>query len=148
MKELIEKLKVKTLAQTFGLLTPREQECLKKVGKGNLLIYHSDDTWDPSICGSFSGNLTYAIKPDYQPEPEFEDIEITKQGTWLGIVRPWAGDYSRFPFDFTHLHCLPSLPNFDCFWIYEFDKSGQNITLICIARHINEGKKVFARFRA
>ena len=73
MHELIEKLKDKDYVRAFGLMTLEEQECFRKVGKENLLVYHSDDTWNLSICDSFSGNITYAIKPNYQPEPAYKD---------------------------------------------------------------------------
>jgi hypothetical protein len=113
--ELIEKLKDKTYVRAFGLMLPEEQKCFRDAGTKNCLFLSEpakDFIQAPDDYVLFYFATTYAIKPDYQPEPEFEDIEIIKQGNWLGITRPWAGDYSRFPHDFTHLYCLPSLPNF------------------------------------
>ena len=151
MEEMIEKLKKNTTAWMF--LSKEERDCLKqankKAGVDNLKY---DGEWDnfgkPWGNSVFEGkNAIWRINPNYKPEPVYEDIEITQQGAWLGIVRPWAGDYSRFPFDFTHLHCLPSLPNFDCFW--HDNKGAQwNIAVIHVASKISEGKTVYARFRS
>ena len=151
-KELIEKLKIKYYVRAFGLMLPEEQECFKKVGIKNCIIYgrmcgKQGAEWRDTTA-ELQGDFTYAIKPDYQPEPEFQDVEIIQQGNWLGITRPWAEDYSRFPFDFTHLHCLPSLPGFRGFW-----HKGLNDSFIGgdhyeeIAEMIDEKTKVYARFR-
>ena len=148
MNELIEKLKDKDYVRVFGLMKPKEQECLKKVGKTNSLWF-SGANWhncaDPFTWGRAA---TYRIRPDYQPEPEYEDKEITRQGNWLGITRPWAGDYSRFPFDFTHLHCLPNLPNFRYFWYVNLAVGTEARTHFAhVSRKISEGHTVYARFR-
>ena len=146
-KELIEKLKIKYYVRAFGLMLPEEQECFKEVGERNCLFYTNLNQWSGQEHG-FANSVTYAIKPDYQPEPEFQDVEITRQGNWLGITRPWAEDYPHFPFDFTHLHCLPSLPKFKDFWYvteqgnnWYFTNDGQ------VATYIDEGKTVYVRFR-
>jgi len=139
---MIEKLKNKKYVRAFGLMKPEEQECFKKAGKVNCSHYNGDE-WDPVCLGLFNRNSTYAIKPDYKPEPEYKDIEITQQGNWLGITRPWAWDYSRFPFDFTHLHCLPSLPNFEGFYLTSGDKQTE-VRPEWVSRHF---PNVIARFR-
>ena len=147
-KELIEKLKDKNYVRAFGLMTPEEQECLISVGKINCMWYSMHKWQDASDTSGFFDDFTYAIKPDYRPAPEFVDVEITQQGSWLGITRPWAEDYSRFPYDFTNLHCLPSLPGFRGFW-----HKGLNDSFIGgdhyeeIAEMIDEKTKVYARFR-
>jgi len=146
-KELIEKLKIKYYVRAFGLMLPEEQECFKEVGKGNCLWYYSNSWSGNSMSDNcFSNHMTYAIKPDYQPEPEFVDLEITRQGNWLGITRPWAEDYSRFPFDFTHLHCLPSLPGFRGFLRPGHDRD-ISIDFEEVANFIDRKQKVFVRFR-
>lgn len=81
MNKIIEKLKDKSYVRAFGLLATDEQECIKKVGKSNCIIY------DGAISGwtthhitesVFCTTRTYAIKPDYQPEPEETDSLIGK----------------------------------------------------------------------
>jgi len=149
-KELIEKLKIKYYVRAFGLMLPEEQECFREVGKGNCLWYYSNSWSGNSMSDNcFSNHMTYAIRPKYQPEPEFVDLEIIQQGNWLGITRPWAEDYSRFPSDFNNLHCLPSLPNFEGFYMPDpVAKDGHEYLFIgTVARNIAKGKTVYARFR-
>jgi len=73
MNKLIEKLKDKTYVQAFELMTPEEQECFRKVGKKNCVA--SGQSWArPIVDGSdFYPKGTYAIKPNYQPEPEYKE---------------------------------------------------------------------------
>jgi len=147
-KELIEQLKDKNYVRAFGLMTPEEQECFRKVGKKNCRWF-TGANWvecaDPFTWGRVA---TYAIKPDYQPEPEFVDLEIVslacsdigKQGIQLlGVL-----SVSFLPYHFTHLHCLPNLPNFEGF---KEEHVEGTLAIERIARYIHEGKKVFARFR-
>ena len=157
-KELIEKLKDKNYVRAFGLMTPEEQECIEKVGLQNCLALcqplrapgpHIVNWVSGEITGNLKGGTTYVIKPDYQPDPEFVDVEITQQGSWLGITRPWAEDYSRFPYDFTNLYCLPSLPSFEEF---RYHSKGSGMTICTasfagLAKQLSLGKTVYARFR-
>ena len=150
MDEMIEKLKKNKKA--FGLLEPEEQECFKNVRKINCLWYHGSgvNDWgsDSGAFSKFDNQTTYAIKPDYKPEPEFVDLEIRvkSDGTWRWLGVPdCAGNYDWLPHHFTHLHCLPSLPNFELFW-YE-DTNTIRIDLDEVAHRIHEGKTVYARFR-
>ena len=80
--------------------------------------------------------------------PEYVDLEIVLDNTerWLGVYDKNCNTF--LPFGFTHLHCLSSLPNFKEFW-YETEK-GNNWYFTndgLVATYIDEGKKVFARFR-
>lgn len=77
--EIIIKLKRKDLAQPFGLLNKEEQEVLKKAGKNNLLWLTDMCVWISPVAFSIHPNniSTYILKPDYEPEPEYVDIEIT-----------------------------------------------------------------------
>ena len=151
MNELIEKLKDKNYVRVFGLMTPEEQECFMKVGKKNCLFY-SLGGWNIGDNEFFVDITTYAIKPDYQSEPEFVDLEIIKysQGTveqswWLGVWKYSDLEEHKFlPHLFTHLHILPSLPNFEGF---KEEHVEGTLAIERIARYIHEGKKVFARFR-
>ena len=147
MKELIEKLKDKNYVRPFGLLSPEEQECLKKAGKNNCLVYTVLGDWKKGKA-YFINISTYAIKPDYQPEPEYEDVEIKVFSTnRLGIV------YRQKCFTNPNsimipLHELPSLPNFEGFWFdtdtgtrFNFTDDGP------VATYRDEGKTVYASFR-
>ena len=135
MNELIEKLKKNKVA--FVLLSPEEQECLKKVGKENCLVYCLSNIWQQSNYG-FNNTATYVIKPDYQPNkvpPEFVDLEIT-------LVANLLGTYDKGIF--CPLYKLPSLPNFEGF----IEKGvGGTLAIEKIARYIDQGKQVYARFR-
>jgi len=151
MKELIEKLKDKNYVRAFGLMTPEEQECLRKAGPKGGVIMYNDRGWESRSDWNFDcPRITYAIKPDYKPEPEFVDLEIkvnTKYPDyeWLGVL----DEDCPFPLPhiFTHLHCLPSLPNFDGFYNKKTDgETRENITWI--ATLISEGMTVYARFRS
>ena len=145
-KEIIKRLKDKKFVRAFGLMLPEEQECFKEVGERNCLFYTNLNQWSGQEHG-FANSVTYAIRPNYQPEPEFQDVEITRQGNWLGITRPWAEDYSRFPSDFNNLHCLPSLPNFE-FFFYWKETGIREIFFDDVATRIRKDKeKVYARFR-
>ena len=144
-KEIIKRLKDKKFVRAFGLMLPEEQECFKEVGERNCLFYTNLNRWSGQEHG-FANSVTYAIRPNYQPEPEFQDVEIIQQGNWLGITRPWAEDYSRFPFDFTHLHCLPSLPGFRGFLRPGHDRD-ISIDFEEVANFIDRKQKVFVRFR-
>jgi len=147
---IIEQLKDKTFVRAFGLMEetlPGSQACYRKVGKNNCLVYTIQGDWKKGTA-HFIDISTYAIKPDYQPEPEFVDLKIEKikQGNyvWLGA---WTKAERSLPHSFTHLHCLPSLPNFAGFWYkfqggkVEFYTDGE------VAKLRDEGKVVFARFR-
>lgn len=147
-KEIIKRLQDKTFVRAFGLMEetlPGSQECYRKVGKENCLFYTGND-WE-QLKGVDFYNETYAIKPDYKPEPEFLDLEIIEQAGWLGVSR--HDKVSHQPF--TYIHCLPSLPNFVEFYVIAEDLRPDLIVEIGIddvAQHIFEGKTVFARFRS
>jgi len=151
MNEIIEKLKDKNYVRAFGLMTPEEQELFKKVKKQNCIIYNLGKHWldCQNSKEEFYDIQTYAIKPNYQPEPEYVDWEIVKgNDNFLGIHRRIISNDPPIPFSFTHLHCVPSLPNFDQFW-WDSD-TGTRFGSVCIesvARLRAEGKKVYARFR-
>lgn len=129
---LIEKLKDKNYVRAFGLMTPDEQECFRKVGYKNCNWY--SDEWKDKDVDLFYNQSTYAIKPDYQPE--YVDLEIVKNGQWLGV---WITSS-----EFVKLHELPSLPNFVEFNI----EKTRNIFIGDVANERVKGKQVYARFRS
>jgi len=143
MDNIIEKLKDKDYVRAFGLLSPEEQKCLIKVGKANLIVYSHSLGWCNTIGGDFLRTETYAIKPDYQPEPEYVNLEIEEfadgeNTKWLGV---WNTPEAFFlPHQFTHLHCLPSLLNFQGFFAGDM-----RLRLDEVSTHM-EGKP-YARFR-
>jgi hypothetical protein len=156
MNELIEKLKDKNYVRAFGLMKPEEQECFRKVGPDNCDIYCTSSKWeDASGGGDFCIIWTYTIKPEYQPKPEYVDCEIVKhaqgdieQTWWLGVWKSSRGKIYKFlPYEFTHLHCLPSLPNFEGFHSKENQISEFHLSITAVSRIVDEGKKVYARFR-
>ena len=152
MNNMIEKLKKNE--KQFVLLSPEEQAFLKSLPENTIefLLDANYVKWELLISPGFTPMSTYRIKSDYQPKPEYVDLEIValkcsnfgRHVEWLGVLSVSA-DF--LPFDFTHLHCLPSLPNFDCFWIEDDDKKVVHIAIHHVASYIREGKKVYARFR-
>lgn len=142
MNDLIEKLKDKTYVRAFGLMPPEEQEYFRKAGKKNCVA--SDQSWfAPVVDGSdFFPEGTYAIRPDYRPEKEYVDYEISSRDGWLQAYAPVNKNVLLL-----QIHKLPSLPNFEGFWR---DNNGAewNLPITNVANNINEGHKVFARFRS
>lgn len=72
MNDLIEKLKDKTYVRAFGLMLPEEQACFEEARLDNCLCY-AKAKWRQAYgggTGAFGEDMTYAIKSDYQPEPE------------------------------------------------------------------------------
>ena len=145
---IIEKLKDKTYVRAFGLMTPEEQETLEKVELENLIclrgqfnkIIWENITSKPSDCPA----LTYAIKPGYQPEPEYVDLEIVLSGCFLGA---WTSKIKPASYSFTRLHCLPSLPNFERFYYHaDFGKT-PSVGLVQVAAKMDQKHIVYARFR-
>ena len=138
-KEIIEKLKDKEYVRAFGLMSPEEKECFIEVGPENCLFYSKGDGWSPAAKSSadvFYPCFTYAIKPDYHPEPEFIDLPIVVHEGRLCVFIVPAG-YSQIQ----DLLCLPNFHGF--FWggVCSF------VTIAAVARKIAEGKNVIARFR-
>ena len=153
-KEIVEKLKDKTYVRAFGLMSPEEQDIYESAGPQNCLILcqlgHNprDYEWCNNEMDFLAGYRTYAIKPDYQPEPEFVDLEIVKELHTFGkkclIV---LGCICTEEDIFIPLHELPSLPNFEGFYTDKYPM-GQLVEYQRISYRINvEKKKVFARFR-
>jgi len=135
MNEMIEKLKKNKIP--FGLLEPEEQECFRKVGESNCVKYVGlAMNWKELSQFEFLG--TYRIKPDYKPE--YVDLEIKRGGGhFLGVfsVQPFM------PHNFTHLHCLPSLPGFEGFYLTSGNKQTE-VRAEWVSRHF---PNVIARFR-
>ena len=151
----IERLKNKNYVRAFGLMSKEEQEVLEKAGGSNCLVFDGKYWFSMnhySTDKKFHTDRTYAIISDYQPEPEYVDLEIVKHTEvsnepfwWLGVWKNADGKrYDFLPFEFTHLHCLPSLPGFVGFT--EEDMLGC-LVIEKVASKISEGKTVFARFR-
>ncbi|MHC4324087.1 MAG: hypothetical protein ACYSUX_07425 [Planctomycetota bacterium] len=154
MNEIIEKLKNKKYVRAFGLMSEEEREVYRKAGRENCDLYGINGNWIDDKMRVFYNHETYAIKPDYQSEPEYVDLEIKKyeQSKQLGCKIKWLGVFDRdapfeLPHYFTHLHCLPSLENFEKFWIYGgFGKKlSVSILFTEVATRMNEGKTVYAR---
>jgi len=147
--ELIKRLKDKNYVRAFGLMLLEEQECFRKVGKENCL--HFDCSWIVPTATHWFPASTYAIKPDYQPEPEFVDLEIEVQPSNIGKYvydRLGCTLYPETRDDFVTIDCLPSLPNFKEFWYYR--EFGHRVDFCCygkVAPLRDRGETVFARLR-
>jgi len=140
MNDLIKQLKEPKQAQPFGLLSKEKQIICEIAGKKNCSLYTCDGWVKPS-SGAFSRSTAYILKPDYQPDPEYVDLEIDIEDVFYGV---WRTDDSAFlPYPFTSLHCLPSLPGFYRFFL----EDAQTLHLEHIAERIHNGAKVYARFR-
>ena len=84
---IIEHLKDKSTAQPFGLRTPEEQEIFRKAGKPNVLYYCVDGTWEILTNPDWCCDSTYILRPDYQPEPEYIDIELVPDGIFWKLKK-------------------------------------------------------------
>ena len=144
MNELIEKLKDKNYVRAFGLMEeilPGSQATFRKVGPENCLQYNASAGWEERM--QFDWTKTYAIKPDYQPEPEFVDVEI-ELDTIISVNRPLEVFGCFYGGGFIPLRDLPSLSNFECFWK---NHCHEVIYFDMVAKIIARGHKVYARFR-
>ncbi len=150
MQEIITKLKDKTKVKAFGLMEPEEREVYEKVGKKNCLYYGGTITeWIEVAVGyeSFSSKDTYAIKPDYQPESEFVDLEIRQAKDFLGIE---AGRSLGVLIngDFTRLGYLVDDPKFNGFCSGVSYIMREAFWIVGTVASIKEnGKKVWVRIR-
>lgn len=146
-QEIIKNLQDKTYVRAFGLMSPEQQEVYRKVGIKNCIMYYGGISWPEyndmrflkDCYGKWVDYLVYAIKPDYKPEPEFEDLEI-------GKFYDAAGDLIlgvEIADKFFSISQLPSLPNF-----VEFNENKQrNLLIEDVANKHREGKTVYARLR-
>ena len=160
MKDLIEKLKDKNYVRAFGLMTKAEQMVFEGVGEVNCLKFHGmtgvKELW--LTAHHFCNTDTYAIKPDYKPEPEYvdylievcdgEDGDESDLKSFLGVKHKLDSN-PILPREHTYLYALSSLPNFHWFWYepvpgtkYDFTDDGK------VAGLRREGHEVYARFRS
>ncbi len=150
MRELIvEKLKDKDYVRAFGLMSKEEREVYKKVGKDNCLAFGINN-WLNGIGEHFDWYMTYAIKPDYQAQPEFVDLEIGIYGGFLGVDKDPRINWPSGIVYSCRLSCIVEMPNFECFYVVAKDlrpNLNVDISLCEVAKHKSEGKKVYARFR-
>ncbi len=100
LQERIEKLKKPELAQPLALLSEEEQAIFKKAGPDNMLWLVDcgarRGTWADAGSGKNPGH-TYILKPKYEPDPEYIEIELeaVNKGVWLKEEAPgWSGDCS------------------------------------------------------
>ena len=77
-QEMIEKLKDPKQARQAGWLQkyrPENYDILKAAGHRNRLVLTSEGEWNPD-CAALSYRDCAILKPDYTPEPEYDDCEI------------------------------------------------------------------------
>lgn len=148
---LIEQLKDKKQAKPFGLHNKEAKEIFETARTKNCFVYWTDRIWQTPVSDCFRVEFTYILKPDYKPGSEYVDLKIDLHEGFYGAWSPCKEDESVvLPFRFTHLHYLPSLPEFDCFWLDEGNSYRDGNSYVGPARIAGlmfEGKKVFARFR-
>lgn len=134
--DMIEKLKKNE--KPFGLLSKEEQECLKDVEVINL-EHFQDGKWEQSFA--LLDHLTYRINPDYQSEPEHEDVEIEIEDNRLGIdSTKWFDKELHF----TPLHEIIDMPNFVDF--LDLDEAIAEVALKYVSTRVRLKHKVIARF--
>ena len=134
-KEIIEKLQDPNRAQPFGVLSSEEQGVLKRAGMGWTWRFNEVKCWVEVCTTEWCNALTYILKPDYKPEPEYEDCEIEhSHQNLMARGGPLSGP--------TSIHKLPARPEFVGF----FEEDGQRTFNDLIANTIREGHKVIARF--
>lgn len=133
MNDLIEKLKDKKQARPYFLCTEEEQRILNKAGCEGIWMLDSAGMWGtPTRKPSAYIGQCYVLKSDYQPKPEYTDIEIKYCGTLLIA-------------DNLAIHNLVSRRNFVGF--YRKSTIGDQIVSVdSIAGRIRHGDKVVARF--
>lgn len=142
-QEIIEKLKRKDLSQPFGLLTNGERVILQQAGGRNCFQFAG--SWSPKqISRGFSHDITYILKPDYEPEPEFEDCSVhpnSANGRLSVSRRAW--DYALLISD------ICSEPDFMYFFYPYGDCGGQVTTYVPgeATQWVYQKKEVSARFR-
>lgn len=132
----IKKLKDPKQAQPFRLLTDEERGVLLKAGPSQCLILCESGSWEDKPSGPYSFCYAYILKPDYQPEPEYEKFEVFMCGGILGIDRP----------TFKPLYTLPGLPDFVGFEFIDGSVTTSHLSLVDVANDFRRGKTVCARF--
>ena len=138
--KMIEQLKHNKAC--FGELSTEEQEVFKKVGSENCLVRHQIIWRALPSDAKFYHNFTYRIRSDYQPEPEYIDLEVIENFGWLGVE---SAELPEPSCQFTHIQRLPSLPGFVCFW-WEDEKERRETRIIGeVANQRRHEKKVYAR---
>jgi hypothetical protein len=141
-KEIIKRLQDKTYVRAFGLMSSEEQAVYVHVGTQNCIVFRYLEWIRPMNPSAFSNDFTYAIKPDYKPEPEYIDLEIKATHNRLyADPEKGSGLTGR-----TTLHKLVSRPNFECFW-YDTERSTPPLNLCEVSKIHNQGKQVYARLR-
>ena len=142
MKELIEKLKDKNYVRAFGLMKPEEQKCLKEANGKNGVIVLLNSGWEPGNMAFDCPNLTYCIKPDYKPEPEFVDLEIHEtEDSRYAELRSLQADYKGYSLDIADLVSLPDFVGF------HYDEETA-VGLEDVANLMDKKDTVYARFRS
>ena len=149
MKDLIKKLKNNEAHRIYADMTKAEQLCLEGLREKNAVELLCDDgekiIWHKEGTSPLFLTSIYRIKPDYNPEPEYIDLEIEEHKGYLGVWKKTeAAKYKHLPFQFTHLHALPSLSNFEDF---RLDNKSTCIEFEDVASFMSEDHKVYARFR-
>ena len=142
---MIEKLKDKSQAQPYGLLSLQLRKELQRATKTNCLVYSTGGDWQvSSVAAIFAQDNTYIIKPDYEDKPEYVDIEIV-----VSHKRLLAIGNSGLLDGPTSIHKLVTRPDFVQFFYHITDgKVILPLDKVATACRMSEngGPKVYVRF--
>ncbi len=140
LQERIKKLQDPKQARPFGLLSKEEQDCLRKANLcGAVLMYRVK--WTSAAKWDFDCPWNaYILKPDYEPQPEYEDIEVVADVE--GALRLKHSIFGKF--GHLRIDIISSRRGFVRFWYDDDDES--YTCLENVATRIREGHKVYARF--
>lgn len=145
--ELIKALKENK--EAFGLMSEEMQEAAREIGREDFLAYCDIASFESVKVAPedhFDMSTAYRLRPDYEPEPEYEKCEITVIEDELC----YKTSVNSFPIDLA-----PRYPNF---YRFELHKNGEqtacilSISLECIATAIRpvsqggQGHKCYAVF--
>jgi len=133
---IIERLKDKDYVRAFGLMSEEEQQTYYQAKTENCLRFSGSVTGKWVQASIFCIESTFAIKPDYQPQPEYVDLEIKEYEDALGV---WEDEEGMTTF--TYLQGLPALQSFGGFW----DENGKEVDYECISRRFRNGQRTIAK---
>ena len=122
--------------EAFGLMSEEMQEAAREIGREDFLAYCDMASFESVKVAPedhFDMSTTYRLRPDYEPEPEYEKYEITLIENELC----WETSVNSFPIDIA-----PRYPDFSHF---END-IGNPVKFEGVAFNIRQGHKCYAVF--
>ncbi len=103
MRARIEKLKDQKQAVPLWMRTKEEQEIITRARPEDRLVTHYESwpNWQTSISTKPHRDSVYILKPGYEPEPEYDEIEIVRGDSdlWLVLIKDMPGRSCRCLYD-------------------------------------------------